>query len=444
MLHPNRASARRLASALNCLEAIVCPDPPPDIIIRFGHRDGADGRIVTLNSQQSVEWLREKNLASLYKLHRLPFGSFDTDTREVTVHVVDGKVVGIKTDDSFSSSERQKALGTAIRALYLAKLDFGAVEVKVPHRGHPRVSKVTSAPGLNTQLAKAYAAEISSLISQKVAERSTPSLESGYGIWRNIPGGSVPGSGILLGADPEFMLKNSKTGKLVPANNFFPLEGSIGCDQRRAIGEIRPAPQASPRDLTEAIRALLARASKRIKNKPVKMLAGSWPFYNFPIGGHIHFGRLPLSFNLIRALDNYLLIPLFLVERTPTSIKRRKYYGCLGDVRPKGPGRFEYRAPASWLVSPEITLAAFSLAKIVAEYATYLRQDLFADPATSRALYRGEKEIFHALLPRLKKDLEILPGYSEVAPDLMPLWKMIEQGNEWDEGLDLREAWLIS
>ncbi|MDD2420777.1 MAG: hypothetical protein PHU78_01320, partial [Heliobacteriaceae bacterium] len=322
VLHPRRASARRLAKALDCQAATVYPEVQPDLLVRFGHREGPEGRVLTINPREALGKLPRPALARLFRLHRLPYGAGNAGTREVIVHIVDARVVGLRTKDPFTIAEKQKALGTAIRALYLIGLDFGVVKVKVPSHGNPRVAWVRTAPVLSSLLAKGYAREINALIGRFLTTPAPPARAD-----LNI----ADDNDILLGADPEFMLKSTK-GRLVPAYTFFSQKGMVGCDQLRAIGELRPAPRTSPQALTESIRNLLIRASNRIRRKSIRIVAGSWPFKRFPIGGHIHFGRLPLTFQLIRALDNYLLIPLFLVENKATSLKRRRHYGCLGDV----------------------------------------------------------------------------------------------------------------
>ncbi|KAB2953030.1 hypothetical protein F9B85_07140 [Heliorestis acidaminivorans] len=436
VLHRNRLSARRLAKALQCEEETTFPESPPDILLRFGSSQGEEGRLLTINKRQNILGLRHKNLASLYKLHRLPFGTQAGDSREITIHIVDGQIIATQSAKQFSKYERQRALAAALRALYLTGLDLGAVKLIVPPRGRVKITKVTSAPNLTPALAKAYA----EAITQYIAKKTTTSLidESRRSL-AILPSGK----NFLLGADPEFMIKNIRTDKLIPASRFFPLQGTVGCDNRRSIGELRPAPKSSPYELTESIRSLLGKASSKVKSKRFRLLAGSQPFRHFPIGGHIHFGGIGLSFQLMRALDNYLLIPLFLVEYKSTAIKRRRYYGYLGDIRIKGPGRFEYRSPGSWLVSPKITLAALSLAKIVAAYADYLPQDYFSNPEACRAFYRGDKDFFRPLCQQLRKDLEKTPLYGELSSSITPLWEMIDQSQEWVEDIDLRESWLI-
>ncbi|MBM7866387.1 hypothetical protein GTO89_07220 [Heliobacterium gestii] len=446
VLHPNRLSARRLADALGCKQAIECPVPPPEGLIRFGAASGVEGRRFTVNPRSAIANLRDPT--ALYRLHRLPYGTRKGIGRTLTLHVVDGQVIALQSKDTFSKMERQKSLALALRALYLAGADFGAVDLAVPVRGAPRVTKVTTAPLLTVELASAYGRAIVPLIERKrrgagqggSAGGSSAGEAMAVGGDGSPPGASAP---LTLGADPEFMFKHTQTGKLVPANRFFPTEGPIGCDRRKAIAEIRPDPQTEARDLTQSIGSLLAGAAKKVRKKPVRMLAGAMPFSQFPIGGHIHFGGLSLTFPLLRALDNYLLIPLFLVERGDAAIRRRKYYGYIGDVRLKAPGRFEYRSPSSWLVSPAITLSTLSLAKLIGEQAARLPRNLFADRAACRAFYEGDKDYFRRRIVALRRDLESLPGYEAVAGDILPLWRLIEEGREWDDEVDLRQVWRI-
>ncbi|MBC9784182.1 hypothetical protein H1S01_06610 [Heliobacterium chlorum] len=424
VLHPNRLSARRLAAALECPHAVTSPDQPPEVLIRFGAAGGEEGSLFTLNRRQALLRLKEAPLSAFYRLHRLPYSLTKKSGRSLTIHVVDGNVVAMETRERLTSTERQKCFGTAIRALYLAGIDFGSVQLSIQSRGIPWVNKVTAAPVLTKELAAAYATALRKTIAHRKGD--------------SVPTNANP---IQLGADPEFMLKSVRTGKMIPANRFFAVKGAIGCDQRKAIGELRPRPKSTPRELTEAIGSLLTKASEKVQKKRVALMAGSMPFAQFPIGGHIHFGSLNLNFRLLQALDNYLLIPLFCIERKRTAIRRRKYYGCVGDIRPKGPGRFEYRAPSSWLVSPAITLAALSLAKLVAEHAPRLERSYFADLSAVRAFYQGDKEYFRLPVKELRQDLTSLPGYSDYATDLQPLWQMIDEEQEWDEEADLCSTW---
>ncbi|ABZ83826.1 hypothetical protein HM1_0729 [Heliomicrobium modesticaldum Ice1] len=437
VLHPNRLSARRLADALGCRHSLDCPIPPPQGLIRFGTAKGVEGSRFTVNPRAAIIALR--NPAALYQLHRLPYGARKGAGRTLTIHVVDGQVIALSSSDTFSRLERQKCTGMALRALYLAGADFGAVSLAVPVRGTPRVTKVTTAPLLTPELAAAYARAIIPLIERKRGGSEQREITADPA----AATGEASVTDVTLGADPEFMFKHSRSGRLVPANRFFQTDGPIGCDRRKAIAEIRPAPKTAARELTQAIGALLAGAAAKVRKKPVRMLAGAMPLSQFPIGGHIHFGGLPLTFPILRALDNYLLIPLFLIERGDAAIRRRKYYGYIGDVRLKGPDRFEYRSPSSWLVSPAITLATLSLAKLIVEQALHLPRNLFSDGEAIEAFYAGDKEYFRRRVAGLRQDLESLPGYEAVAGDILPLWRMIDEGREWDDEVDLRQVWRI-
>ncbi|MCW2277018.1 putative amidoligase domain-containing protein [Heliophilum fasciatum] len=424
LLHAHRRSGQRLADALGCPHMTSVPSETPDTLICFGRTAEAQGRLLTLNPVSVLQDFTQQQALRLYRIHNVPFDHRGSDRRVLTVHIVDGRIIAVQTRNTLTASERKKALGTAMRALYLSGADFGAVKVAVPVRGYPRLLSIHLAPNLTPRLARIYAPALRELI----VERLTPS--------------PAP-ENLLLGADPEFMLQHRRTGKMIAARRHFTPQGSIGCDQRSVIGEVRPQPQKSPRELTDTIRRLLLRVHRRIARYPLRLVAGSQPFPQFPIGGHIHFGNVPLRFRFLRALDHYLLIPLFLIECTATAKQRRRYYGGIGDVRVKSSIHFEYRSPASWLINPEITLATFTLAQLIATHFHNLPATFLHNPAIARQLYLGNKTYFREQWPGLRQSLEALPSYSTCTADLQPLWQMIDEGREWDEKRDIRDAWGI-
>jgi len=256
---------------------------------------------------------------------------------------------------------------------------------------------------------------------------------------------------VKLGADPEFMISNNRSDKMIPASDFFPREGTVGCDniriprrQQRPIAELRPKPDVSPLILNANLKTALEQANKLIPYKNIKWLAGSQPFAGYSIGGHIHFSNLALNGHILRALDNYLGLPVFLIENQQTAVKRRVRYGHLNDYRIKDYGGFEYRTPGSWLVSPEISLAVLCLAKLVSSNYLQLRQNFFSSVNAHRAFYRGDTQYFRVQFDDLWHDIKKLDDYNSYSQELDVIQRMIRQNQTWDENIDLRKSWHLS
>jgi hypothetical protein len=256
---------------------------------------------------------------------------------------------------------------------------------------------------------------------------------------------------IKLGADPEFMIANSRTDKMIAASEFFPRDGIVGCDnirvprrQQRPVGELRPQADISPLMLQENIKAALEQANKMVPYKNIKLLAGSQPFPGFSIGGHIHFSNLSLNGHIMRTLDNYLGLPIYLLENQKTAVKRRNKYGHLNDFRVKDHGGFEYRTPGSWLVTPEISLAVLCLAKLVASNYLHLRHNFFLSVNAHRSFYRGDTQYFIAQFDELWNDLKKLDDYKKYSDELEIIPHMIRQNQTWDENTDLRKSWHLN
>ena len=202
---------------------------------------------------------------------------------------------------------------------------------------------------------------------------------------RSCPEAAPVPAPLRLGADPEFVVVEKATGQVLPASRFLPRPGAVGCDGYTSapgvypVAELRPAPSSDPRRLVEHLRRCLQQAAAWLPGEEARWQAGSEPAPGLPTGGHIHFSGIPLSGSLLRALDTYLAVPLFLLEPPGSAARRRARHGFLGDVRPKRHGGFEYRTPSSWLVSPEVALGALCLARVVAGGFSHLPRDPFLD-----------------------------------------------------------------
>ncbi|TLM99389.1 hypothetical protein FDZ73_21935, partial [bacterium] len=325
----------------------------------------------------------------------------------------------------------QKACVLATRAIYTLGLDFGEVFVGINPNGRPYVLDVKAAPLFNLQIAEKFRSALSAFLAEaRCRER-------------------IPSGQMLLGADPEFILRDRLTDRLIYPSGFLPKEGMIGYDDRSErregrlfpLAEIRPEPDSCPLRLVNKIRRTMAAGIKLIPYENIEWLAGSLHFARYQIGGHIHFGSIKLTTQLLKALDNYLGIPVMLIEDPETAAERRKNYGGLGSFRWEPHGGFEYRTPGSWLVSPEIARAVLCLAKVVACEYPVLKKDLFADMELQQAFYQGKKNYFFDLFEDLWQDIMATETYQQYRDELGLFTEMIHNRRSWDEHRDIRLAW---
>jgi hypothetical protein len=183
-------------------------------------------------------------------------------------------------------------------------------------------------------------------------------------------------------------------------------------------------------------------ASRKITDSSLEWLAGGMPVKGFPLGGHLHFSGVWLNNELLRVLDNYLALPLVLIEDITTANRKPKY-GFLGDFRKQRHGGFEYRGLPSWLVSPKVTRGVFAIAKIIATDYRLLPARPLEDPAVQVAYYTSDKELIRPLLPALWNDMARLPSYRKHEAAMLTLKKMLLRMQSWDEQHDIRRNWQI-
>lgn len=366
--------------------------------------------------------------------------------------------------------DTQKVTLLAQRAGYVLGLDFCMVHAGIDAQGRPVILDITPAPVIPPKSLPKFSTEIKEYIRQwhsdtqkdnQQADLTTSRTSHGYTQTtfftlspkkagtnnpREMPGARE--SLVMLGADPEFMLRNSLTGELIYPSDFIAEEGSLGYDHRSEgrqgiffpLAEVRPEPDLCPLKLTEKIRNILVKAAA-VLPAHIEWLAGSLHFEQYQIGGHIHFSNCEINSALLRALDNYLAIPVMLVENPRNSILRRKQYGWLGSIRNKPHGGFEYRTPSSWLISPEFTRGCLCLSKIIATDYRFLSQDYLVDPELQKAFYLSKKYYFYDLFTELWQDLKKTPLYSKYATHLSPLVDTIQNRTHWDENIDIRKSW---
>lgn len=414
----------------------------PHLVFSIPEKAGRPG-VVEVNEPNAVRLALSSEAKRVLELNRLNTpGPDDNLTREYKVIIMNLDPHNVWKREPVSSPENNakwtiikaeeddkevKRITTAARiAVQALGLDFAIVHVVLSKPRKPIIRSVDPSPPLATKALKA-------LIKFLVESPYSPDKKE-----------------VKLGADPEFILINRDTGKMIPASQFLPRFGTVGCDsvripnrQQRPIGELRPEPSPSPLVLAENIRKSLLQAVKLLPYNNIEWMAGSQPTSNYPIGGHIHFSNIALSSKLLRALDNYLAIPVFLMEDTKTSTMRRTKYGLLSDFRIKDYGGFEYRTISSWLVTPEISKGVLCLAKLIVSNYSELTTNYFTRPDIQKAFYSGDKSYLRDIYHQIWNAIMALPGAKEFASYLEPIHELCQNLQDWDESRDIRETWGI-
>lgn len=378
----------------------------------------------------------------IMELNGINYGikSSDRITKYYEILIFDMAAVSIKVRGGeqgsqskyIKESECGKIVEIARRAIYVLGLDYGLVTLVMTGKRKPRVLHIIESPEARKKELQVIINIIRSI--------------------REIPRSAAEANQeVVLGADPEFMIFNSKSGKMIPASNFFPREGMVGCDnirmpnrQQRPIVEIRPFPSPSPQQLMVNIRQGLVKAYKMAPYHNVRWIAGSQPISGYSIGGHIHFSNINLNYALLRALDNYLGITIFMIENPLSASGRRKKYGNLADIRLKDYGGFEYRTPGSWLVSPQITCAVLCLAKIVAENYPKLTGNRLNKVEAVQAFYTGEQEYFRTEFACIWEEITQIGCYDKYQTELEILPYMVFNHITWDEHSDIKTTWKLA
>jgi hypothetical protein len=333
-------------------------------------------------------------------------------------------------DEDRLDKRLKRAEKAAGRILYMLGLDYGVVDIGIGADGKPVLLGVEPYPELEQSAALAFGVALAKYREGR-AEESGRSLDA------------------TLGADPEFLLMNAE-GQVVPASAYLPRRGLAGCDHVRIgerllypLAELRPDPSPDPGKLFASIRKALYRAAEHIPDRPgMRWLAGGMPARGFALGGHIHLSGLWLNSSLLRVLDNYLALPLMLIE-DGRSQARRPRYGAPGDVRRQPHGGFEYRTLPSWLVTPVITKGVLGLAALLSSSYRGLHQRPLRNFELLRAYYEGDKPRLADAVKPLIDELYGLDGYRRYEQMVSPFLRMVRLGISWDESRDIRMGWKI-
>lgn len=325
----------------------------------------------------------------------------------------------------------RRAETAAVRAVYALGLRWGVVMLGSAQDGQPAVEAVDASPPQGWEpYAPLYAEAAQRAMSGERNDGKTGPL--------------------MLGMDPEFVLRRpGNGGKIVFASRFFERRGVVGCDSVRIGGqlmfplaELRPPPAAEPRELFRNLHQAMRIAASRIDDASLEWLAGGMPAKGLPLGGHIHVSGVKLNADLLRAMDNYMALPLVLIEDSTTR-RRRPRYGALGDFRRQPHGGFEYRTLPSWIVTPHIALGVIALAKVVCEHYRELRERPLARPAVQAHYYAGRKEVLRPYVLKLWQQLELTETYQRYAKELRPLKRAVLRMEAWNEQQDIRIPWKI-
>lgn len=336
-----------------------------------------------------------------------------------------------KLSTNLSTRELLKVKDLAQRTLYILGYEHGMVEITVMIGTSFKVVKISNGK-----------------VHQSIADKMNAALHKSKKEQENQKKKNKEAK-VKLGADLELALRHSN-GKYVLASSYFSKRGEVGHDaiwlkgnrSKYPLLEFRPLPSEHPLKLYRNILKCMKIASKKINNNHIEWLAGGRPLRNYPIGGHIHFSRIKIEHQLLRALDNYITLPLFLLE-SKESLSRRPKYGFLGDYRVQFHGGFEYRTPPSWIAHPHIARGIVALAKVIGEDYEHLSWMPLLQYDTQQDFYQGNKEAIYPLSSRIKSELSICPTYATYQEDIELFFNLIEKKYVWNEYEDIRKAWKI-
>jgi hypothetical protein len=274
---------------------------------------------------------------------------------------------------------------------------------------------------------------------------------------------------VTIGCDPEFGFLNTtpETGPVYSADFLRKPYDTDEYSQDMGLLEIRPHYANNVDCLVNNIRKTLTHmyVEQNLKSKSnILFHAGSITknggiigsrSYNVPMGGHIHFGVKPPDMNIF-----YLPSILMLyVESYNENRKRRvnrsfSSYGRLDGFRHQDWG-FEYRAPASWLHSPEMASAVLGLYHSVVRANCERRlpklyhkliSKLYFNNDTTLANYRTcNRKHFKPILPEIITALTRLPDYKSgvYKPNIDYLLDHIKTKRGWSERQDIFASWGI-
>ena len=250
----------------------------------------------------------------------------------------------------------------------------------------------------------------------------------------------------------------------------------IGCDGQSALGELRPKHGNDPIKHFNEILKLMEELNDLLSpeiicyEEDLQVKAGAYQgdkeFETFQLGGHIHLGcdkyiNVPYWGEY---LSFFCGIPLTLIsdveEKFYGNVSERdirhkeRQYGEYGSYRPKSYG-IEFRMPSSWLVSPQVTIGALSLAYVVGyEFINHLKNatELIWDKIFNDKYDIGTHNYIHwyknqnwVLLQgefepiKLEiQQMELYPNYKEY---IDYIFDMINNNETWHSEGDILPRW---
>lgn len=252
---------------------------------------------------------------------------------------------------------------------------------------------------------------------------------------------------ITIGADVECIIKDKDTGSMIFASDFFDMDGPAGFDNRSVEGgrkhfpilEIRPDYSSNPVEVAHSIQVILNNISESVCYNNTALYAGSMPVYNYWTGGHIHFGIRP-NVKLLKAFDNYLALPLMMIEKVFSGRSRKTKFGELGNFRFK-PHGFEYRTLSSWIINPQTARAVLCLAKVIAQEYLNLSEEFLSTFNDMNAYYSVNKAYFTGKIESAVHNIEGTVSYKMYKSYIEPLLSKVIAFEEWDEDKPINEAW---
>lgn len=132
-------------------------------------------------------------------------------------------------------------------------------------------------------------------------------------------------------------------------------------------------------------------------------------------GGHIHVGLdeltedIDLQINAVKAMDIFLGIPSLLLDKDPTSHRRRELYGKAGAHRPK-PYGIEYRSLGNfWISHPSLTRLMWRLTRDALEalgnkHLAGINEKAVRTTIDKALTNKAERAMKSLVIPLLKRD----------------------------------------
>ncbi|MDF2699991.1 MAG: hypothetical protein K0Q49_1547 [Haloplasmataceae bacterium] len=412
---------------------------------KYKHQDGKDIKVIDSideclygNNDYYVKYVKfnKEYVVHVVNLKVICVEEKVSDEEDFSDIVIRTKAFNYKTVKTslanLPTKEKDEIESIAVKSIHALGLDFGAVTIgKNDDNLYYAIDVDATCTTENNECLDLYIKELKNTIML-------------------LDGISKEKQDITIGADPECLLKDKNNGNLILASHIVKDGYSIGYDDRsieaskidHPVLEIRPVYSTNPIDVYQSVRSLLKTLSQNIGFKNIGVYAGSVPLYNYWTGGHIHFGTKPNS-KLIQALDNYLALPLLMIEKSNTARQRNEKYGVLGNFRHKDHGGFEYCTISSWLVSPKITKGVLCLAKVVVEEYLNLSKIYINNYEDVRSYYQIKKDNFRDAIEEIVLEIMKTETYKIYQEEIDYIFNMIEKGEEWAEEKDLRETWKL-